>query len=440
MEKGEKELALGGGTFLVQNKILPGSYINFVSAARASATLSDRGYAALGLNLDWGQDGTIFTVESADFQKESRAIFGYDYTHEKLKGLRDLFKNAKTLYAYRLNSGTKAENDFATARCSGIRGNDIQLVIQKNVDNEKAFDVSTLLDGDIVDSQTVQTAAELEGNNYITFKKEANLTPTVGVFLSGGTNKSAATGADYQTFLDKLESYQFNTLGCLSTEKELIDLFVQYTKRMRDDTGAKFQTVVYQNAADYEGIISIENACIEDTEASLVYWVTGASAGCPVNRSNTNKIYDGEYQVNVDYKQSQLEKGIQSGQFFFHRVGEEIRVLEDVNTFVSTTVDKNEDFSSNQVVRVLDQIGNDIAVLFNTKYLGKVQNNETGRMAFWNDLVTYHKQLELLQAIENFSAEDLIVEKGDDKKSVKVTNPVTPISAMSKLYMTVVVQ
>ena len=29
---------LGGGTFLVQNKVLPGSYINFVSVSRASAT------------------------------------------------------------------------------------------------------------------------------------------------------------------------------------------------------------------------------------------------------------------------------------------------------------------------------------------------------------------------------------------------------------------
>jgi len=34
-------MALGGGNFLVQNKVLPGSYINFVAAAKASAALSD---------------------------------------------------------------------------------------------------------------------------------------------------------------------------------------------------------------------------------------------------------------------------------------------------------------------------------------------------------------------------------------------------------------
>ena len=114
-------------------------------------------------------------------------------------------------------------------------------------------------------------------------------------------------------------------------------------------------------------------------------------------------------------------------------------MLDDINTFVSVTVDKNEDFQSNQVIRVLDQIGNDIAVLFNTKYLGKVQNNNAGRIAFWNDLVTYNNELQRLQAITDFEPEQLIVEQGESKKSVVVTNPVTPVMAMSKLYMTVIV-
>ena len=47
-------MALGGGTWLVQNKVLPGSYINFSSVAKASATLSDRGYAAAPLCPELG--------------------------------------------------------------------------------------------------------------------------------------------------------------------------------------------------------------------------------------------------------------------------------------------------------------------------------------------------------------------------------------------------
>lgn len=45
--------------FLTQNKVLPGAYINFISIATASTNMSDRGYAAMGLELDWGQEGKI---------------------------------------------------------------------------------------------------------------------------------------------------------------------------------------------------------------------------------------------------------------------------------------------------------------------------------------------------------------------------------------------
>ena len=57
-------MALGGGTWLVQNKILPGSYINFSSIAKASATLSDRGYAAAPFDLSWGPENEVFAVTS----------------------------------------------------------------------------------------------------------------------------------------------------------------------------------------------------------------------------------------------------------------------------------------------------------------------------------------------------------------------------------------
>lgn len=78
-------MALGGGTFLTQNKILPGAYINFISVAQASATLSDRGIATIPLDMNWGPEGEVVTVELGDFQKDSQKIFGYAYTADELK-------------------------------------------------------------------------------------------------------------------------------------------------------------------------------------------------------------------------------------------------------------------------------------------------------------------------------------------------------------------
>ncbi|MDF2839946.1 MAG: phage protein [Clostridia bacterium] len=439
-------MSLGGGNYITQNKVLPGSYINFASAARASAVLSERGFAAIPLELDWGKDDAVFTVEAADFQSNSLKLFGYDYADPKLKDIRELFRNVKTLYCYRLNSGVKAatvsDNLTVTAKNSGIRGNDIRIVITTNVDDPTLFEVSTIVGATKVETQLARTVEELIANDFVTFSGIGDLSVSAGMNLIGGTNKASVEGADYQLFLDKIEAYSFNAIGCPSTTASVIDLFVQFTKRMRDTSGIKFQTVVYRTAADYEGIISVENTVLDAgvNGASLIYWVTGANAACAINRSNANKKYDGEYTIDVNYKQSQLEQGIKTGKFMFHKVGSEARVLDDVNSFVTVTPEKNEDFSSNQVIRVLDQFANDIALLFNSKYLGKVQNNASGRTAFWNELVTYNKEMVRTQAIEDFKASDVVVEQGADKKSVVVSNPVTPLNAMTKLYMTVIVQ
>lgn len=435
-------MALGGGTFIVQNKELPGSYINFVSAASANAALSERGIATMPLELDWGVDGDIFEVTNGDFQKNSMKIFGYDYTHDKLKGIRDLFMNTQTLYAYKLTSGgSKAANEFAEAVYCGVRGNDLKIIIQKNADDETMFDVKTLLGTATIDEQTVKTAADLTVNDYVKFKADAMLAVTAASPLTGGEN-GTVDGTAYQTYLDKIESYTYNTMGAVVTDETTKGLFDSFVKRLRDEMGIKFQLVLYNYAkADFYGTVSVKNRVLDESwnEASLVYWVTGISAGCEVNKSNQNKKYDGEFTVDTNYTQAQLKAAVKAGEFVFHKVGSDVRVLEDINTMVTTSDTQGDIFKDNQTVRVIDQIANDIAVIFNTKYLGVVPNDNAGRISLWSDIVKHHEELQEIRAIENFSDSDVIVEQGNTKKSVVVTDFITVVNAMSKLYMTVTV-
>lgn len=430
-------MALGGGTFISQNKKLPGTYINFASAQSASSSIGERGTAAMAIEMDWGKDGEIIEVTSESFAKDSMKIFGYDYSNEKLKGLRDLFKNIKKAYFYRLNSGNKATTDIATAKCSGTRGNDLRIVVAKNIDDDTKYDVSTYLGTKEVDKQTIKQVSELVDNDYVTFTMET-LEVTAGKALTGGTNGDVS-GEAHQNFLDKLESYQVNAIGCTAKDQSTSNLYVQYAKRLRDEQGIKFQVVLYNNAANYEGVVNVKNTTAED-DSALVYWVTGVIAGCEINKSNTNKTYDGEYTINADYTQAQLEASIDAGEFTLHKVGDEIRVLVDINSLVDTTSEKGEEFKSNQTIRVLDQIASDVASVFNSKYLGKIANNEAGRTSLWSDIVTLFKDYQTLQAIENFEDEDISVEIGNDKKSVTINTSVQVINAMEKLYMTVVVE
>nr|DAD63548.1 MAG TPA: tail sheath protein [Caudoviricetes sp.] len=430
-------MALGGGIFLTQNKVLPGSYINFVSASKASASISDRGIATMPLVLDWGKDEEVFEVTSADFQKNSREIFGYDYVSDKLKGLRDLFLNAKTLFAYKLNKGEKATNTFATAKYSGERGNALKVVVKANADISSNFDVTLYLDNEKVDAQTVSKMADLKDNAFVDWKKGATLAVNAGLALTGGTNGSV-TASNHQKYLERIGSYSFNTMGVVTTDEAIKTLYSNYVKRLREDEGIKFQTVIHKKPADFEGVINVKNT-VKGEGADIVYWVTGLQSGCAVNKSCLNRKYDGEYEVNADFSQSELKAAIKAGEFVLHKVGDEIRVLTDINSLVTVSDTKGEIFKENQTIRVIDQIANDIAVLFNTKYLGNIPNDADGRVSLWADIVKHHEELQKIRAIENFSDKDVTVGQGDSKKGVVVADKVTVVNAMAQLYMTVTV-
>ena len=440
-------MALGGGTWLVQNKVLPGSYINFSSVAKASATLSDRGYAAAPFVLSWGPENEVFAVTSGEFQKNSKAIFGYSYDHPKMLALREIFLHATTVYCYRLGLGAKkAASALATAKYPGVRGNDLSIVIAVNVDDPDAFDVGTYLDGIQVDLQTVTKAEDLTGNDYVDFKKDLTLEATAGAPLTGGEDVANITGDSHQAFLDKIEAYAFNAMCCPAADPIIVKLYAAYCQRVRDEVGAKFQLIAWKpSTVDYEGVIGVWNSATHPSmdveEHAVVYWATGAHAGVAVNKSLTNAKYDGELTLNTDYKQAELTAALKAGKFMFHNVNGLTRVLEDINTLLTLSDTKGEVFQSNQTMRVCDQIANDVAVLFNERYLGTVPNDASGRSALWGDITHYIKQLEDIRAVENFDPDTVSCEQGDKKKAVLVTvNGLNIINAMAQLYMSVIIQ
>ena len=116
-------------------------------------------------------------------------------------------------------------------------------------------------------------------------------------------------------------------------------------------------------------------------------------------------------------------------------------MLEDINTLLTLTDTKGEVFQSNQTIRVCDQIANDVAVLFNTRYVGTVPNDASGRASLWGDIVKLIQELEKIRAIENFDTDSVTCEQGDKKKAVLCTiNGLNIVNAMSQLYMSVIIQ
>lgn len=302
------------------------------------------------------------------------------------------------------------------------------------------FDVKTLLDTVTVDEQTVSKASDLAANDYVTFKETAELTVTAASPLTGGTN-GTVDGTAYQEYADKIESYTYNAMGIVTTDDTVKKLFVAFNRRMRDEMGVKFQLVVYNLPADYMGVVNVKNKVSDNgcSEASLVYWVTGIIAGCAVNKSCENTVYNGGYTVDTNYTQMDLINAKKAGEFTLHKANSEVRVLADINSMVTTSENCGDIFKENQTIRVIDQLANDDAALFNTKYLGMVPNDESGRISLWSDLVKIRQALNDKRAIENFSDSDVSIEQGESKKSVVVSSVITVVNAMSHLYMTTTV-
>ena len=287
----------------------------------------------------------------------------------------------------------------------------------------------------------VAKCKELLGVEYA----DAKVAPLREIFCNSNKVYIYDLGED-KTVADAIsafEPYEFNVICAYTDVADDITAYITGIKTWRDEMGKKAQLVVYNtDKVDYEGVINVVSTVSNDSADAyaLVAWVAGAEAGCKVNESCTNKLYNGEYTIVTNKTQKQLEDCIKNGQVAFHLVYGDVRMLEDINTLTTTTADKGEDFKSNQTMRVVDQVANDIAKLFNVKYLGKIPNNASGRISLWSDIVAHHRELEKVAAIEKFDATSLTVEQGANKKSVVVNDVITVVNSMAQLYMTVVVQ
>lgn len=433
-------MAFGKGPFTAQDKILPGMYVNVKGEVQAGSDVGSRGKAAIALEMNWGDDtNSIVKVTAVQFFTECEKMLGYKWSAPEMIVLRQIFAGATEVYIYRLNgaSGTTATAvDFGEAKYKGTRGNDLKVSVTVSVDNPSAFDVATLLDNVVVDRQLGVTADTIKSNDYVTFKSGLSLEAGVKTF-TGGANASSVTAAAHTDFLTKLEAYQVNAVGCVyekAGNTDLAPIYASWVKNQRDIYGNCIQAVLYNQAADHEGIINV------DDSIGIVPWVLGKEVGCALNASLQNIVYDGEVKPVKSYTQAELESAIRAGKFILHRVGDQFRVLADINSLVTLTGDKTEDFKLNQSIRVMDQLNIDASEIWGTEFIGKVPNTADGRLAFWSRIISLLNDYLGIGAIEDYDKDEVTIAEGTQRGSVVMTIPVKVATMLEKAYVTIVVQ
>lgn len=435
---------MAGGTWTLQNKSRPGAYVNFKAIPNLENVSAARGIVAMPLTLNWGPEAQIVEIYSTDLADGGiKKKLGYDANNSALLQVRECLKNCYKLLAYRVNTGgdeatATLGNLTATAKYPGTRGNDIKVAIESKT---STFDVIVYLDNTVVDKQNVAAITDLVNNDYVVFSGSGDLAPSAATALAGGTNGTSSAG-NYTAFFELLKTQEWQVLGLPLDDDDIAAEAVEAIRAMREDLGKKVQAVVYDYAADYEGIISTKQGYISETDTvsavDFVAYAAGISAGVDLPNPNTYREIEGAINIVNPMTSAEVEAALAAGFMAISRRTDGVIVIEqDINTLTSFTADKPKEFRKNRLIRTLDEIANMVTRLFENRFIGKVNNDTTGRELFKQAVTKEISALQDASAIEGFSSDDVSVSKGTDDDSVIVALSIQPVDAMEKLYMTV---
>ena len=444
-----------GGTWNgVQNKVLPGVHIDFTSDRGLGLTVSSRGTVAIAEAMSWGPEGTVQEIESS---ADMTAYTGYPITAVQNRFLNEMLKGTNRTAApnkillYRLNGtgGAQAKATIspltATAVYPGVRGNDISIAVTALTDPEESFQVSTIVDGAIVDSQVGKTVSDLTANAWVTFSGTGALTANVGTPLTGGIDPVTAA-TNYTDFLTAIEPYKFDVLIYDGTDSTVRDAMVAFIKRIAEENGVYTQLVASGlTNPDSRFVVNVASGVtLSDgtalTPQQVTWWAGGALAGAQYNESLTYATYPDAVDVSAKLTNSQMEQAITGGQFILFADNNVVKVVQDINSLVTYTTDITEPYHKNRVMRLLNTIANDLQAQFSDNYIGVVNNNDDGRMMFKKAIVGYLLDLQQNGGIQNFDSEnDVEVLAGEDIDAIVVNIGLYVVDSVEKIYVRITV-
>ncbi len=376
---------MAGGNFDINvGKVRPGVYVNTKSKKQQRPKRSSRGIAIIPLiGYDFGPDKSFIKLSSDSpdmfIHKFGRSIYA---DNDFMLQLREILKNAITVYAYIINPGTAAsvttDNLKMTAAYGGLRGNDIKVMSEANVSG--GFDITIFMGEDAVEKyEGITTFADIisaSSNHYVKFSADAPDTPMVAFAAKSlaGANAGTVTNMMVTEFLDKIEGFKWHTLAFPSTVSELQTACISKIKTLRTKVGKWVQAVLPNTVADYEGIINVTNSVVLEngteegkalTTAQVCAFVAGITAAASKTTSNTYMVYDGATGIVAPKSNEQAVAAIKNGEFFFSMSDEGKVVIEyDINSLHTFTKEKTSDYAKNRVMRVYDSFAEDLALTF----------------------------------------------------------------------------
>lgn len=486
---------MAGGTWRIQNKVRPGVYINVKGDGKPVLT-TPLGRLLMFQNkpLGWGKKGIIELTATSDFT----ALTGHKNTDEVLAPVYEALKDAETVLLLNdfdggaKSTSTKAGVYTINAKYEGEQGNNISVSFApsplgdgaktqditvttlfgtKRVDqakitlplaNKEAITAAELTDekqlevhNDYVDitfgTNPADVTKELKGNGeYPLYTAIFNgLTQTAAnVSLTGGSNGTNKVVDDMNDYLEN-EFYAVATTAGWDESSNIHKLLVEEIKLLRENVGIKVRGVVPNSTGvvyNYEGVSTVLNGYVLNDGTVITPNIAtarfaGMSASATPDQALTYTQLDDAAEAKPKLNNDKTIEALNAGQIVFTtRSGERVVIEQDINSLTKFTSIKPKDFSKNRIIRTLDEICTNTTQTFETSFLGKVSNNETGRNVFKANRIGYLTGLQNQNMIRDFENSDLTLSQGDEKDAVLMELYVTPVDAMEKLYVNLIVR
>ena len=204
---------------------------------------------------------------------------------------------------------------------------------------------------------------------------------------------------DYNAALTYLEAVKWDYIAvpCLG-EGEGTD-FATWIKQLRGTKDKKVKAVLPNEAADHEGIVNFISGNVQtanDTFTATEYCsrIAGILAGLPLTVASTFQVLPEVLDVDHLTKE-ELDTAIDAGKLVLMNDGEKVKIARGVNSLVTTTAEKGEDFKKITIVDKLDLIHDDVKRTAEDNYIGKMTNSYDNKVLLISAIQGYYDQLEL---------------------------------------------
>lgn len=226
---------MAGGTWVDQNKLRPGVYINYKSAPSSLATMGERGTVAIGRVLDWGERGRFYTITDPS----DCAQFGHAITDDECLFIRQILlgtnrtQGASKILLWSLatpltTAQTVTANGFTSASAATGKIKDLEFgTNNEKMDYNESYSYSvTLVDANAISNPEIvnndgKVALKFDVTNVSGSIAGANVTYTVP-----GAQKATATSGNLTATAKYVGSFG-NRLSIVITAGEGANFIVQ---------------------------------------------------------------------------------------------------------------------------------------------------------------------------------------------------------------------